>query len=144
MRSGFRFVIVLMSVCVAACSGSTTSPSSQASFSQTDVREGTGTAAATGNTLTVNYSGWLYDPSSPDKKGLPFDSSIGREAFVFTLGASQVIKGWDQGLVGMKAGGLRRLVIPPSLAYGSVRNGPIPPYATLVFDIELLEVVAPQ
>jgi FKBP-type peptidyl-prolyl cis-trans isomerase FkpA len=93
-----------------------------------------------GSGLTVNYTGWLYDASKPDAKGVKFDSSAGREAFLFTLGIGGVIAGWDEGLVGMKAGGVRRLIIPPSLAYGGSRNGPIPPFATLVFDIELVSV----
>ena len=87
----------------------------------------------------MNYTGWLYDASRPDQKGLQFDSSVGRTPFTFNLGSNQVIDGWDRGVVGMKVGGLRRLVIPPSLAYGGTRNGPIPPNATLVFDIELLD-----
>ena len=87
----------------------------------------------------MNYTGWLYDSTRPDQKGLQFDTSIGTTAFTFTLGSRQVINGWDLGLLGMQVGGLRRLVIPPSLAYGGTRNGPIPPNATLVFDIELLD-----
>lgn len=127
-------------MCVASCSNSPTTPSSTAPYSQIDLLAGTGTEAASGNTLTVNYTGWLYDPTKPDNKGLQFDSSIGREAFVFVLGTQSVITGWDKGLVGMKIGGIRRLVIPPSLGYGNVRNNSIPPYATLVFEIELLDV----
>ena len=92
--------------------------------------------------MTVNYTGWLYDASKLDSKGLQFDSSIGGQPFAFTLGAGQVIQGWDQGVPGMKVGGIRRLVIPPSLAYGAVRYGPIPPDATLVFDISLVDVQA--
>jgi FKBP-type peptidyl-prolyl cis-trans isomerase FkpA len=124
----------------AGCGGTSTGPSSTAPFSQVDLRLGTGAAAATGNAVTVNYTGWLYDPTKADQKGLQFDTSQGKNAFTFTLGARQVITGWDQGLVGMKVGGIRRLVIPASLAYGAVRNSSIPPYSTLVFEIELLDV----
>lgn len=122
------------------CNSSPTSPSQSAPFSRTDVLLGTGAEAAAGNALTVNYTGWLYDPSKADAKGLQFDSSVGREAFTFTLGIGGVIAGWDQGLPGMKVGGVRRLVIPSSLGYGGYRTGPIPPFATLVFDIELIAV----
>lgn len=93
-----------------------------------------------GNTLVVAYTGWFYDITRPEQKGLQFDSSAGREPLEFTLGQGQVIAGWDQGLVNMRQGGVRRLVIPPSLAYGGGRNQSIPPNATLVFDVELLEV----
>jgi FKBP-type peptidyl-prolyl cis-trans isomerase FkpA len=124
----------------AGCGSSPTTPSSTAPFSQTDVRVGTGDAAAAGKVLTVNYTGWLYDASKTEGKGLQFDTSVGGTPFSFTLGFGQVISGWDQGLAGMKVGGLRRLVIPPSLAYGAVRRGPIPPDATLVFEVELVGV----
>ena len=119
-----------------------TSPSTpSAPFSQTDLRAGTGAGAAAGNLVTVDYTGWLYDPSRSEQKGQQFDSSIGRQPFSFRLGAGQVIRGWDQGVVGMQVGGQRRLVIPPELAYGSQGSGGvIPPNATLVFDIELLSV----
>jgi FKBP-type peptidyl-prolyl cis-trans isomerase FkpA len=129
-----------LSAVIVGCADSSTSPSSSPAFSQTDVRVGTGAAAANGKSLTVNYTGWLYDGSKSDLKGLQFDSSAGRAAFSFTLGSGQVIGGWDQGLPGMQVGGLRRLVIPPSLAYGTIRTGPIPPNSTLVFEIELLSV----
>ena len=125
---------------VAGCNGTATGPSSTAPFSQVDLRLGSGTEAAPGNELTVNYTGWLYDPTQTDSKGLVFDTSLNTEPLIFTLGVQQVIQGWDQGLVGMKVGGIRKLVIPSSLAYGGVRNNPIPPYATLVFEIELLDV----
>lgn len=136
----FAVLAVCAALAVSACGSSATSPSSTATVTITDLRLGTGTAAASGSALTVNYTGWLYDPSKPDNKGLQFDSSLGTTPFSFTLGTSQVIPGWDQGLVGMKVGGLRRLVIPPSLAYGSVRYASIPPYTTLVFEIELEDV----
>jgi FKBP-type peptidyl-prolyl cis-trans isomerase FkpA len=125
---------------VSGCGGTSTGPSSTAPFSQVDLRLGTGADATSGALLTVNYTGWLYDPTKADLKGLQFDTSQGKTAFTFTLGARQVIAGWDLGLVGMKIGGIRKLVIPPSLAYGSVRNSSIPPYSTLVFEVELLDV----
>jgi FKBP-type peptidyl-prolyl cis-trans isomerase FkpA len=126
---------------LAGCGGTTTGPSSTAPFSQLDLRLGTGTEAASGKVLTVSYTGWLYDPTKADLKGLQFDTSANSTTpFTFTLGTQQVIQGWDQGLVGLKVGGIRKLVIPPSLGYGSVRNNSIPPYTTLVFEIELLDV----
>jgi len=126
---------------VAGCDGTATGPSSTAPFSKVDLRLGDGVEAAAGKALTVNYTGWLYDPTKPDLKGLQFDTSSGSAtAFTFTLGIQQVILGWDQGLVGMKAGGVRKLVIPSSLAYGGTRNQSIPPFATLVFEVELLGV----
>jgi FKBP-type peptidyl-prolyl cis-trans isomerase len=128
--------LIFLIAALTACGGAVTAPSTVA-FSQTDLRLGTGATAAAGGTLTVNYTGWLYDPSKPDNKGLQFDSSTGVGSFSFVLGAGQVIQGWDQGLVGIKVGGLRRLVIPPSLAYGSSRHGAIPPNAALVFEISL-------
>jgi FKBP-type peptidyl-prolyl cis-trans isomerase FkpA len=123
----------------AACDETPTAPSNYAPFSQADLRVGTGAPAASGSTLRVNYTGWLYDASQPEQKGLQFETSAGREPLSFVLGTGGVIAGWEQGLVGMRPGGLRRLVIPPSLAYGAIRNGPIPPNATLVFEIELLD-----
>jgi FKBP-type peptidyl-prolyl cis-trans isomerase FkpA len=92
--------------------------------------------------LTVNYTGWLYDPTRPDLKGRMFDSSQGRGPFDFVLGAGQVIPGWDQGFDGMKIGGRRRLTIPPDMAYGvdGAGGGIIPPNATLIFEMELLDV----
>ena len=110
-------------------------------YSQIDLTDGTGPMAASGTTATVNYTGWLYSETAPDNKGKQFDSSTGRGPFSFRLGAGQVIRGWDQGVQGMKVGGQRRLVLPPDFAYGSRgAGGVIPPNATLVFDVELLEV----
>jgi FKBP-type peptidyl-prolyl cis-trans isomerase FkpA len=131
---------VLLAMTVAGCSDSPSSPSTAPAFSQTDLRVGTGTEAVSGKTLTVNYTGWLYDAAKTDHKGLQFETSFGQTPFSFTLGTGQVIPGWDRGLTGMKVGGLRLLVIPSSLAYGGIRNGPIPPYATLIFEIELEDV----
>jgi FKBP-type peptidyl-prolyl cis-trans isomerase FkpA len=140
LRRSFSVSVALFLVAAvsAGCGGSPTTPT--APFSQSDVRVGTGAAAASGNTLSVNYTGWVYDASQPEQKGAKFESSIGSTPLSFVLGAGQVIPGWDQGIPGMRVGGLRRLVIPPSLAYGGTRNGPIPPNATLVFEVELLSV----
>ena len=126
---------------MAGCGGTSTGPSSSAPFSLVDLRLGDGAEASSGKALTVSYTGWIYDPSKPDLKGLQFDTSANSTTpFTFTLGSHAVIEGWDKGLVGMKVGGIRKLVIPASLGYGGVRNQSIPPYATLVFEIELLDV----
>jgi FKBP-type peptidyl-prolyl cis-trans isomerase FkpA len=133
-------LITALSFITTACGDSNpTQPTPRADYSATDLRVGTGTEATAGKRLSVNYTGWLYNPSGTDGKGAQFDSSIGRAPFPFTLGAGQVISGWDRGVAGMRVGGQRRLVLPPELAYGSSGNGPIPPNATLVFDIELLD-----
>jgi FKBP-type peptidyl-prolyl cis-trans isomerase len=126
---------MLLAVLVTACDDSPTAPAP--AFSQTDLRVGSGEAAASGDTLTVQYTGWLFDDSKPDQKGLQFDSNAGGTPLIFVLGAGQVIAGWDQGLVGVQSGGVRRLVIPPALAYGSIRRGPIPPNSTLIFEVEV-------
>jgi FKBP-type peptidyl-prolyl cis-trans isomerase FkpA len=133
-------LVATMTMFTSGCTDAPSSPTITAPFAQTDLFVGTGADALTGNTLTVDYTGWLYDASKADQKGLQFDSSVGRTPFTFTLGTGQVIKGWDQGIPGMRIGGRRRLVIPPSLAYGETRSGPIPPNATLLFDITLISI----
>ena len=105
----------------------------------TDTKTGDGTTAKAGNKVSVHYTGWLSDNGAKGKK---FDSSVDRgQPFQFTLGAKQVIAGWDEGVAGMKVGGTRTLTIPPELGYGA-RGAPgaIPPNATLIFDVELLQV----
>lgn len=108
----------------------------------TDTVPGTGLEAKAGQTVRVHYTGWLYDASKADKKGAKFDSSKDRnEPFDFPLGAGQVIRGWDEGVQGMKVGGTRVLTIPPAMGYGAQgAGGVIPPNATLLFEVELLEV----
>ena len=103
---------------------------------------GDGETAKRGASVTVHYTGWLYDPSKPRGKGVKFDSSKDRgQTFQFGLGRGMVIKGWDQGVEGMKVGGNRTLIIPPDLGYGSRgAGGVIPPNATLLFDVELIDV----
>ncbi len=102
-----------------------------------DLVEGDGEQAVAGNSVTVHYTGWLTD-------GSKFDSSLDRnDPFRFPLGGGRVIRGWDEGVQGMKVGGKRRLTIPPQLGYGAAgagAGGVIPPNATLVFEVELLEV----
>ena len=107
-----------------------------------DIKEGTGAEAQSGKVVVVHYTGWLYDAAALEHKGKKFDSSLDRKVpFGFFLGEGKVIKGWDQGVVGMKVGGTRRLVIPPALGYGERgAGGVIPPNATLIFDVQLLEV----
>lgn len=136
--------LLVLAASVAGCSGdSATSPIPE--FTQTDLRPGSGAPAAAGNRISVRYTGWLYDASGPDQKGLQFETNVGAaNPLTFTLGIGQVIQGWDQGLVNQQVGGLRRLVIPPSLAYGSFRNGPIPANAPLVFEVELVAVEVQQ
>ena len=108
----------------------------------TDVVVGSGAEATAGQQVSVHYTGWLYEPTASDRHGKKFDSSRDRnEPFSFTLGARQVISGWDSGVAGMKVGGKRTLVIPPTMGYGARgAGGVIPPNATLVFDVELLGV----
>lgn len=110
-----------------------------------DTAPGTGAVATAGSTVTVHYTGWLYDDTRPDRRGEKFDSSVERgEPFTFALGGGSVIKGWDQGVAGMKVGGRRTLLIPAEMGYGDAgAGGVIPPGASLVFDIELLDVKAP-
>ncbi len=109
---------------------------------KTDIKSGTGAEAVAGRQVSVHYTGWLYDTSAPDNKGIKFDSSRDRnQPFNFPLGAGRVIRGWDEGVAGMKIGGQRTLIIPPHMGYGARgAGGVIPPNATLIFDVELLGV----
>ena len=107
-----------------------------------DVKQGTGAEAVAGRPVSVHYTGWLYDPAAPGGKGQKFDSSVDRGApFDFPLGGGRVIKGWDEGVATMKVGGKRTLIIPPDLGYGARgAAGVIPPNATLIFEVELLNI----
>lgn len=132
-----------LSLSLAACKRSE-SPESGAAASaplQTiDVVAGTGKEAAEGSTAVVHYTGWLYEPKAPEQRGAQFDSSQGREPFSFQVGGGQVIEGWDKGVKGMKVGGKRKLIVPANMGYGASGAGPIPPNATLLFEVELLDV----
>ena len=107
-----------------------------------DTKIGAGKEAILGKMVSVHYTGWLFDKSTSDNKGKKFDSSRDRSGnFTFPLGAGRVIKGWDQGVQGMKVGGQRTLIIPSSMGYGTRGAGSIiPPNATLIFDVELMGV----
>jgi FKBP-type peptidyl-prolyl cis-trans isomerase len=128
-----------------ACSNQATTQKETRNMTElikTDTKLGEGELATSGMEVLVHYTGWLYDENAPENKGMKFDSSRDRyEAFDFPLGAGHVIKGWDQGVEGMRVGGQRTLMIPPHLGYGARgAGGVIPPDATLVFDVELLAV----
>ena len=107
-----------------------------------DTLPGIGREAEPGFNVSVHYTGWLYDTAAEGFKGKKFDSSVDRkQPFDFALGAGQVIQGWDEGFAGMKIGGKRTLIIPPEMGYGARgAGGVIPPNATLIFDVELLDV----
>ena len=107
-----------------------------------DITIGNGAEASAGQHVSVHYTGWLHDAVATGNKGAKFDSSVDRgDPFDFPLGAGHVIKGWDEGVAGMKIGGKRTLIIPPEMGYGARgAGGVIPPNATLVFDVELLAI----
>ncbi|MGY1520277.1 FKBP-type peptidyl-prolyl cis-trans isomerase [Luteimonas sp. A482] len=113
-----------------------------AELQRIDVTTGEGPAAAAGDEVSVHYTGWLYDENAPDKRGAKFDSSHDRgQPFVFPLGAGRVIRGWDEGVAGMQRGGTRELHVPAFLGYGADGAGKlIPPGASLVFEVELLDI----
>lgn len=148
-RAAAAAAVVVIAGLVAACSRPSLPPAAAEdrvpTLVATDIVTGQGAAATPGSKVSVHYAGWLYDHTRPDQKGVEFDGSRKHGSpFSFTLGARQVIPGWDQGVAGMRVGGQRRLVIPSYLAYGdSGAGGVIPPGATLVFDVELMDVKAP-
>jgi FKBP-type peptidyl-prolyl cis-trans isomerase FkpA len=138
-----RFTTLITLLALVSCGGAEAPITSRppSAFSHTDLVVGSGAAARRGARLTVHYTGWLYDTKRPDNKGKQFDSSLGSEPFTFTLGAGEVIRGWDQGFEGMRVGGKRRLIIPPDLGYGaSGTSSGIPGNTGLVFEMELLDV----
>jgi len=110
---------------------------------KTDTKLGEGAEAQAGQTVTVHYTGWLFDESAEENKGAKFDSSLDRnEPFEFPLGAGRVIQGWDEGVQGMLEGGERTLIIPSEMGYGENGAGSdIPPNATLIFEVKLLKVL---
>jgi FKBP-type peptidyl-prolyl cis-trans isomerase FkpA len=137
-------LLVALLVAAYGC-GSESENMGQSNITELAVKDdlaGSGNEAVAGRQVTVHYTGWLYDQAKSDHKGKKFDSSRDHgEPFAFRLGGGQVIRGWDQGVAGMKVGGRRTLTIPPDLGYGSRGAGSdIPPNATLLFEVELLDV----
>ena len=140
MRLALSLLVLLL---LTACTNPGPPPGgSVAELQRIDHVIGNGDVATPGSTVTVHYTGWLYDKKAPQQRGLKFDSSVDRgQAFTFKLGAGQVIRGWDEGVAGMQVGGKRTLLIPAWLGYGSSgAGGVIPPNASLVFEVELLDV----
>ncbi len=142
------FTCVALALLTIGCnrgSGGTPTDPSQVTieFTTSDIVVGTGAQAAPGNRATVNYTLWLYNAAGTDSKGTRVESSLdpGGTPFALTIGAGGVIPGFQQGVVGMRVGGRRRVYIPPSLAYGSTGSGPIPPNASIVFELELVTLV---
>ena len=142
MRPAPRFyplLAIVLWIGISACGSSSPTAPDQSSiaYSQIDLTVGTGTEATAGTTASVNYGGWLYSDTAADHKGQQFDAN----SFAFVVGSGTLgVKGFDTGVTGMKVGGVRRLIIPPSLAYGAAGNGPVPPNAALVFDVQLANV----
>ena len=138
-----RLVLLLLALLMlSACTDPGPPPGgSVAEMQRIDAAIGTGAEATPGQLVTVHYTGWLYDEMAPKQRGEEFDSSVGRGPFTFLLGAGQVIRGWDEGVAGMKVGGKRKLLIPSEFGYGRGGAGSaIPPNASLVFEVELLGV----
>ncbi len=138
-------LVVLIALTLAACGDPGPPPGGRvAELQREDVRVGTGAVARAGAQVTVHYTGWNFDQDAAGQRGKKFDSSVDRgEPFTFLLGAGRVIRGWDEGVAGMRVGGVRVLKIPPELGYGRAgAGGVIPPNGSLVFEVELLDVQA--
>ena len=144
-RAPRLFALAAVLALLAACADPGPPPGGTiAKFETIDEKVGTGAVAVSGQDVVVHYTGWNYDSRVPDKRGEKFDSSRDRnEPFTFLLGAGRVIRGWDEGVAGMRVGGKRILMIPPEYGYGRAgAGGVIPPNGSLVFEVELLEVRA--
>ena len=144
---------LVLTVSVAACGGSSSTAPTQnqtwvanVPFSTVDLTAGTGDEIAAGQTVSVDYVGWLYSTAPSDNKGSAFDASCQATCnpLQFTVGAGRLIRGFEQGVVGMRVGGIRRVIIPPDLAYGATGSGnSIPPNATIIFEIRMNAIVTP-
>jgi FKBP-type peptidyl-prolyl cis-trans isomerase len=135
----------LLASVAAGCRGNNTPSDLNVPFNVTDITVGTGIEVVAGATLVTDYIGWLYDPGVPDQKGLQFDNSLtSPNFFIFVMGENNLIPGFTRGFEGMKVGGVRRVEIPPDLAYGAFGSGLVPPNATLIFQIYLYDVLVPE
>jgi FKBP-type peptidyl-prolyl cis-trans isomerase FkpA len=157
MRQAMKTGLILVAVVLtAAACGEVPEPAAQTATAETATEDaggvevrvletGQGREVQAGDVLTVHTTGWLYDESAPDHRGEKFWSSLDTgNRLTFTLGAGQMIQGWDRGLPGMKVGEIRELTIPPELGYGAAGRDPIPPDATLVFEVELFSAQTPE
>lgn len=141
-----RFLIIALALAaVSGCGGASTptSPTDTVPFSTVNLRVGTGAEVVSGRVIAVEYTGWLYSATAVDNKGTQFDSTFdpGRDPYVLLAGGTGTIAGFSQAVLGMRVGGIRRVVIPPSLGYGAQGSPPaIPGNATLVFEIEVLAI----
>jgi len=134
-------VLVLLVACGGGDSGNPVAPTIPPQpFTITELRAGTGAEAVTGKIVTVNYAVWLFSTSAAENKGSLMGSSNASGPLQFTLGTNAVIPGFEQGVTGMKVGAVRRLVVPPAMAYGATGSGSIPPNSNLVFEVELANV----
>ena len=141
-------LLSLSALLLTACGGggsdapaAVAAPAGPSALQTIDTLVGTGAVAALGNTLTVNYTGWLYSNTAANFRGTQFDTSVGKQPFQFKLGAGMVIAGFDQGLAGMRVGGTRVLIIPSAMGYGAAGvAGLIPSNSALVFSVDLLAV----
>jgi len=133
MKINWQIPVVIVMILIAGCSKDKEAMNGELIIE--DLKVGEGSEVVKYNIVTVNYTGWLTD-------GTKFDSSLnpGRSPFRFTVGGGQVIKGWDEGLIGMKVGGKRKLTIPPDMGYGNRNAGSIPPNSTLIFEVDLLGI----
>lgn len=138
LRARLAFLCALV-LAVAACD-SPTEPIVNVPYSSTDLVVGTGAAAAAGSVVTVHWRGWIYSMAVADRKGTQIGTSIGGPPSEILIDESDVLPGLVQGLPGMRVGGTRVLVLPPNLAYGSAGSGSIPPFATLIFEFQLIDV----
>jgi len=136
-----RSVLLVFFALGLACRAAHAAPAPGKALHKTDTKMGSGRMAVSGSTVTVHYTGWLYSPKAKAQHGARFDSTrdAGKPA-TFKIGAGAVIKGWDEGVRGMKAGGTRTLIVPAEMAFGDAGRGPVPPKANLIFDIELIDV----
>lgn len=134
-KAGISLVLLLAALVGACKSNTPTAPSANVPFSFTDIRVGTGATAATGSAATVNYALWLYDAGASQNKGRAIDAG----QFSFTVGTG-VVPGFSQGVVGMRVGGQRRIIVPPDLGYGAAGRDPVPGNATLLFEVELVSI----